>query len=53
MNQREVANLISKYNFLAVPVVDEEKKIVGIITVDDVIDFVLPPVSRRKRQMLG
>ncbi|MFA4966948.1 MAG: CBS domain-containing protein [Candidatus Margulisiibacteriota bacterium] len=53
MNQRDVAGVISKYNFLAVPVVDAEKKILGIVTVDDVIDFILPPFSRRKRQMLG
>lgn len=53
MNQREVANIISKYNLLAVPVVDPQNKIVGIITVDDVIDFILPPFSRRKRNMLG
>ncbi len=53
MNQREVAGVISKYNFLAVPVVDNENRILGIVTVDDVIDFILPPFSRRKRQMLG
>ncbi|MFA6431397.1 MAG: CBS domain-containing protein [Candidatus Margulisiibacteriota bacterium] len=53
MNQREVAAVISKYNLLAVPVVDDENKILGIITVDDVMDFVLPPISRRKKQMLG
>jgi len=53
MNQKEVADVISKYNLLAVPVVDQEKKILGIITVDDVMDLILPPVSRRKRQMLG
>jgi CBS domain-containing protein/sporulation protein YlmC with PRC-barrel domain len=52
-NQREVAEVISKYNLLAVPVVDENKKIQGIVTVDDVIDFILPPISRRKRHMLG
>jgi len=53
MNQREVADFMSKYNLLAVPVVDLEKKILGIITIDDVMDLILPPVSRRKRQMLG
>jgi magnesium transporter len=53
MNQREVADIFSKYNLLAVPVVDTEMRIQGIITVDDVMDLVLPPVSRRKRQMLG
>ena len=53
VNQREVAGVISKYNLLAVPVVDAEGKMLGIVTVDDVIDFILPPLSRRKRQMLG
>lgn len=53
MNQRQVAEVISKYNLLAVPVVDGEGCVQGIVTVDDVIDLVLPPVSRRKRQMLG
>ena len=53
MTHREVANLISKYNLLAVPVVDQDKKILGIVTVDDVMDFILPPISRRKRRMLG
>jgi len=53
MNQREVADVISKYNLLAVPVVDHENKLLGIITVDDVMDLILPPTSKRKRQMLG
>lgn len=37
-DQEEVARLIQRYDFLAVPVVDTEKRLVGIITVDDVID---------------
>jgi len=53
MGQAEVAALISKYNLLALPVVDEQNKMLGIVTVDDVIDFILPPLSRRKRTMLG
>jgi CBS domain-containing protein/sporulation protein YlmC with PRC-barrel domain len=53
MNQKEVADVISKYNLLAVPVVDPENKILGIVTVDDVMDLILPPTSKRKRQMLG
>jgi len=52
-NQRKVAEVISKYNLLAVPVVDKDRKVMGIITVDDVVDFILPPLSRRKKQMLG
>lgn len=53
MNQREVADFMSKYNLLAVPVIDAEKKILGIVTIDDVMDLILPPISRRKRQTLG
>lgn len=37
-DQEEVAHLIKEYDFLAVPVVTPDKKLVGIITVDDVID---------------
>jgi magnesium transporter len=39
-DQEEVARLIQRYDFLAVPVVDSEKRLVGIITVDDVIDII-------------
>jgi magnesium transporter len=40
MDQEEVAHLVAAYNLLAVPVVDEENKLVGTITVDDVIDVI-------------
>jgi magnesium transporter len=39
MDQEEVARLIQRYDFLAVPVVDKELRLVGIVTVDDVIDI--------------
>lgn len=38
-DQEEVARLIQRYDFLAVPVVDAEQRLVGIVTVDDVIDI--------------
>jgi magnesium transporter len=38
-DQEEVARLIQRYDFLAVPVVDREQRLVGIITVDDAIDI--------------
>ncbi|MBD6618800.1 magnesium transporter [Komarekiella sp. 'clone 1'] len=38
-DQEEVARLIQRYDFLAVPVVDRENRLVGIVTVDDVIDI--------------
>jgi magnesium transporter len=40
MDQEEVARQVASYNILAIPVVDEENKLVGVITVDDVIDVI-------------
>jgi magnesium transporter len=40
-DREEVARLISKYNLLAVPVVDEQARVTGIVTVDDVIDAIV------------
>ena len=39
-DQEEVAQEVANYNLLAIPVVDDENKLVGIITVDDVIDVI-------------
>ncbi len=39
-DQEEVANQVARYDLLAVPVVDHENKLVGVITVDDVIDVI-------------
>ena len=39
---QEVAAVLSKYNLLAVPVVDDEYRIQGMVTVDDALDAVLP-----------
>jgi magnesium transporter len=40
VDQEEVARQVAAYNLLAIPVVDSENKLVGIITVDDVIDVI-------------
>ena len=40
MDQEEVARQVASYNLLAIPVVDEENKLVGVITVDDIIDVI-------------
>src|SRR6188508_3316051 len=40
MDQEEVARQVAAYNLLAIPVVDAENKLAGIITVDDVIDVI-------------
>ena len=39
-DKEDVAKTLSKYNFLALPVVDNEDKLVGIVTVDDAIDVI-------------
>ncbi len=41
MDREEVARLISKYNLLAIPVVDDGNHVLGIVTVDDVIDAIV------------
>ncbi len=38
-DQEEVAQLLQRYDFLAIPVVDSEQRLVGIVTVDDVLDI--------------
>jgi magnesium transporter len=51
-DENEVAEFISKYNLLAAPVVDEIGVLRGIVTVDDVVEFLLPTASRRKRRRM-
>jgi len=38
--QEDVANLVADYDLLAIPVVDESNKLIGVVTVDDVIDVI-------------
>jgi len=45
-----VAAIISKYNLFAIPVVDENGYLHGVVTVDDIIDILLPPDAKRKRR---
>ncbi|MGC8666636.1 MAG: magnesium transporter [Chthonomonadales bacterium] len=44
----DVAQVISRYNLLALPVVDEDHVLQGIITVDDIMERLAPPERRRK-----
>ncbi len=46
--QEEVAQVVARYNLLAVPVVDEDGALQGIVTVDDAIDTVLPTAWKRR-----
>ncbi len=49
-DQQVVAEIISKYNLLALPVVDDEGDLLGIVTIDDIMDILLPTASRKKRR---
>lgn len=53
MDQEEVARIVSKYNFLAVPVVDHDGALLGIITVDDVIDVIHEEATEDLYRMAG
>lgn len=39
-DQEDVADIFKKYDLLSVPVVDQEKRLVGIITIDDIVDVI-------------
>lgn len=47
-DQDEVAEVVAHYNLLAVPVVDDEERLVGIVTVDDAIDTVIPTAWKKR-----
>ncbi len=53
MDQEEVARLVASYNLLAIPVVDEENKLVGVITVDDVIDVIKDEATEDVYRLAG
>lgn len=52
-DQEEVATLAARYNLLAVPVVDERQKILGIVTIDDVIDVIREEATEDILKMAG
>jgi magnesium transporter len=52
-SREEVASTIARYDFLAVPVVDRDGKMQGIVTVDDVVDTLLPEKLRRMISHVG
>jgi magnesium transporter len=52
-SREEVAALIARYDFVAVPVVDDEGHMHGIVTVDDALDVVLPEKLRKMLPRVG
>jgi len=53
MDQEEVAKIVARYDILAVPVVDEINRLVGIVTVDDVIDIFRQEATEDILKMAG
>jgi magnesium transporter len=47
-SQEEVTEVVARYNLLAVPVVDADGRLEGIVTVDDAIDTLLPQPTKRR-----
>ena len=52
-DQEEVAKIVSRYNLLAVPVVGSNEEILGIVTVDDVVDVIREEATEDFLQMAG
>jgi Mg/Co/Ni transporter MgtE len=48
--EREVAERLAAYNLMALPVCDEAHRLLGAITVDDVLDRTLPPEWRQRHR---
>jgi len=53
MDQEEVAKIVARYDILAVPVIDETNRLVGIVTVDDVIDIFRQEATEDILKMAG
>ena len=52
-DQEEVARQVSRYNLLAIPVVDADNTLLGIVTVDDVVDVIREEATEDFLQMAG
>lgn len=52
-DQEEVSDMFSDYDLLAIPVVDKERRLVGIVTVDDVIDVLQEEITEDFDKMAG
>jgi len=52
-DQEEVARVLTKYDLTAIPVVDSDKKLVGIITIDDIVDVIHEEATEDFHKMAG
>ncbi len=53
MDQEEVARIVARYDILAVPVIDDANRLVGVVTVDDVIDILRKEATEDILKMAG
>jgi len=53
MDQEDVARMVARYNLLAIPVVDSTNKLVGVVTVDDIIDVIRLEATEDMLKMAG
>ena len=52
-DQEDVAQIVSQYNYLAVPVVDSDNRLLGIVTVDDIVDVIREEATEDFFRMAG
>ena len=52
-DQEDVAQIVAQYNYLAVPVIDSDNRLLGIVTVDDVVDVIREEATEDFLQMAG
>ncbi|MGH7860115.1 MAG: magnesium transporter [Candidatus Binatia bacterium] len=52
-DQEDAATVVAKYNLLAVPVIDAQRRLLGVITVDDVIDVIHEEATEDMFRMVG
>jgi len=53
MDKEEVARLFAKYDFVALPVVDDDNHLLGVITVDDIVDVINEEAREDMQKMVG
>ena len=47
-SQDDLAQAVAKYNLLAIPIVDDENRLQGIVTADDAIDKIIPTAWKKR-----
>lgn len=53
MDQERVAKIVAKYNLISVPVVDSKNKLLGVVTVDDIVDVIQEEATEDMFKMAG